>query len=252
MNLDLAVVSKVMDRDHDPQYNIDYLLDRAQRGLVERIGDLGWSGGHALAVDFKAQTWLIEGAAKCSMQSAYRCLDQGLDLFGGLKDENYDLVVLNLLPAWGDYTLLLEQVRLRLFDEGLFAFCTFGPDTLSEVAGAWAEADNYPHIHSFIDMHHLGDAMLHSGLVRPIVDTEWLTIEFPDYQTLVRDLRSSGLTNINALRRKSLTGKQRYAKFDEHLRGIFGTQGLSITFELIFGLGFVQSRKSMRVQPPQL
>lgn len=252
MDFDLQAGLRVMAREHDPRYNVDYLLTHARKGLQDRIGDARWQGGQALVVDFSDQNWVIDGATDIRRVSAYRCLSQVFDLFSDLANENYDLIVLNLLPSWGDLPQLAEQVHQRLNGQGLFAFSCFGPDTLVEVVKAWAVVDDHPHIHSFVDMHDQGDGMLQLGLSRPVVDTERVTINYPGYQALVRDLRASGFTNIHASRRKSLTGKHRYARFRETLQEWFGPYELSVTFEFIFGLGFMQGQQSIKVQPPQL
>ena len=55
---------------------------------------------------------------------------------------------------------------------GLLLFTTFGPDTLKELRAAWQAADGGVHVHDFIDMHDLGDALVHQGFAEPVVDTE--------------------------------------------------------------------------------
>ncbi|MXZ81681.1 MAG: hypothetical protein F4Z15_10100 [Gammaproteobacteria bacterium] len=252
MDIDIQAIPGIMTRNHDPRFNVDHLLGRTREGLEQRIGDLGWRGRRVLVIDFSHQQWTLPGAGCLRRQSAYRCLEDRLDLYRGLPDESYDGIVLNLLPSWGDFSRLLEHARERLNEDGLFAFSAFGPDTLNEVARAWAGADDLPHVHPFVDMHHLGDAMLRSGLVRPVVDTEWVSIDYPDYDTLVRDLRCSGFANIHSFRRKSLTGKRRYMRFRDNLEALLATDGLSVTFEFVHGLGFARNRESIRVQPPAL
>lgn len=131
-------------------------------------------------------------------------------------------------------------------------FSSFGPDTMNEVTRAWALVDDYQHVHRFVDMHDLGDAMLRSGLACPVVDTEWMNFLYPDYQTLARDLRAGGFSNIHHDRRKSLTGKALFARFMENFRRCVSENGGTISFEYIYGLGFIQDRSSVKVQPPQL
>ena len=51
--------------------------------------------------------------------------------------------------------------------EGLILFATFGPDTLRELRAAFAEADGTPHVNPFVDMHDLGDVLVHAGFADP-------------------------------------------------------------------------------------
>ncbi len=252
LDLDHKVVSRILDRGGScPDFNIDVFLEHARQGLHSRISDSSWQGGEALVVDFADRQWNLAGVTRLSKQSAHDCLNHDLDLFHGLPEENFDLIVLNLLPAWCDFQLLLDQAGSRLNSGGLFVFSSFGPDTMKEVVNAWAVVDDYPHVHRFIDMHDLGDAMLRSGLFRSIVDAEWMNFIYPDYQTLVRDLRAGGFSNIHHGRRKSLTGKASFARFMENFHKRVLKSGGAVSFEYIYGSGFIQDRSSIKVRPPQ-
>ena len=251
-DLDHKVISRILDRGgSSPDFSIEVFLEPAREGLQSRINDSSWQGGQALVVDFADRQWNFSKVTKLSKQSAHDCLNHGLDLFHGLPEKSFDLIVLNLLPAWCDFQLLLDQASSRLNNEGLFVFSSFGPDTMNEIVRAWAPVDDYPHVHRFIDMHDLGDAMLRSGLARPIVDAEWMSFLYPDYQTLVRDLRAGGFSNIRHGRRKSLTGKASFARFMENFQECISKSGVAVGFEYIYGLGFLQDRSSIKVQPPQ-
>ena len=52
------------------------------------------------------------------------------------------------------------------------AFSTFGPNTLHELRSAWAQVDEYNHVNHFLDVHDVGDALVHAGLVEPVLDVE--------------------------------------------------------------------------------
>jgi len=251
-DLDHKVIPRILERrGSGPDFGIGMFLEHAREGLQSRISDSSWQGGQALVVDFAEQQWDLAGVTGLSRQSAHVCLNHDFDLFYGLPEQCLDLIVLNLLPAWCDFQFLLEQARSRLNSGGLFVFSSFGPDTLNEVVRAWAPVDGYQHVHRFIDMHDLGDVMLCSGLACPIVDTEWMNFIYPDYQTLARDFRAGGFSNVHQQRRKSLTGKNRHAQFMENFRECISNSGGAISFEYIYGLGFVQDRSSVKVQPPQ-
>jgi malonyl-CoA O-methyltransferase len=119
---------------------------------------------------------------------------------------------------------------------GLLTFTTFGPDTLVELRRAWAAAaDGRTHVNRFIDMHDLGDALVRSGLVEPVMDVERYTLTYATVRDLMRDLKAIGAHNANAGRPRGLTGKgaleRMAAEYETHRR-----EGrLPATYEVVFG-----------------
>jgi malonyl-CoA O-methyltransferase len=53
-----------------------------------------------------------------------------------------------------------------------------GPDTLKELARAFAGIDGYTHVSRFLDMHDLGDMLVQSGFADPVMDMEMLTVTY--------------------------------------------------------------------------
>jgi malonyl-CoA O-methyltransferase len=133
-----------------------------------------------------------------------------------LPDHSVDLLHSNLCFQWCDDlpTLFGECVRV-LKPGGMLLFSTFGPDTLTELRAAWAEADQQPHVGRFLDMHDVGDAMLASGLHNPVLDAERYTLTYADPQALLRELKGLGATNADATRVRGLTGKSHYKRMLE-------------------------------------
>lgn len=241
MDLELDAISRCRSRSNPGAFSLDYLLDRVKEDLNQRIGDVKWHGGEIGVVDFRADVVSPPGADSLHFFSAYDYFDD-LRTWPVIDDTPLDGMVINLLPSWLRFDQMLQYFSGSLRSGSLFAFSSFGPDTLVEVARAWQQADDLPHVHSFVDMHHLGDLMLKAGLKTPIVDTEWITIDYPDYATLTKDLRYSGFANVHAARRRTLTGKNRHQTFLNALQTQNGhAESLSITFEIIYGLGFKQA-----------
>ncbi|CAG0911939.1 unnamed protein product, partial [Cyprideis torosa] len=93
-----------------------------------------------------------------------------------VADDSVDLLFSSLMLQWchpvdeyfGEFNRVLRP-------GGLLMFSTFGPDTLRELKSAWGEVDKAVHVHNFLDMHDLGDAMVRSGLADPVVDAERIT-----------------------------------------------------------------------------
>jgi len=151
-------------------------------------------------------------------------------------------------PAWP------AQILRALKPGGRLLFCTFGPDTLREVNDAWRRVDDAPHAHPFLDLHHIGDALLHCGFARPIVDADWVTVTYPNAATLHADLRAEGFANAASARRKTLTGKTRFNAYQKALHEARTSDGnLTVTFELIYGYATAPmptSASQIRVAPP--
>ena len=156
----------------------------------------------------------------------------------------------NLMLQW---VSLLDQALAEIFRAlragGLLLFSTFGPDSLAELRDSWARVDDHVHVNAFTDMHDVGDALVRSGFVDPVTETETFTLVYDDGLALMRDLKSLGATNVNAGRRKSLTGKHKLqamlAAYERHRRD----DGLPATFEAIYGHAWVPESQGNRVFP---
>jgi malonyl-CoA O-methyltransferase len=93
-----------------------------------------------------------------------------------LAHSSVELVWSNLVLQWvDDPRRAFEEFRRVLAVGGLLTFTTFGPDTLKELARAFAGIDGYTHVSRFVDMHDLGDMLVHAGFADPVMDMEMLT-----------------------------------------------------------------------------
>jgi malonyl-CoA O-methyltransferase len=153
-----------------------------------------------------------------------------------LGQESVPLVLSNLLLHWCDVGAVFFEVARVLEIGGTFLFSTLGPDTLMELRAAWAEVDDYPHVHEFIDMHNLGDALVRAGFSEPVLDTDRTSVTYKDVPQLVDELRYAGGANARLDRRRACTGKIRYRQFVGAYEA-FREQGrLPSTWEVIYGL----------------
>jgi len=151
-----------------------------------------------------------------------------------------DLIFSNATLQWCsnlDHTFM--EFKRILKPGGLLMFSTFGPDTLKELRDSWRAADTdagtAAHVHNFIDMHDIGDAMLRAGLADPVMDVENFTLTYTDAWQLMRELKTLGAHNVASERRHTLTGKARIKNMIaayEHLR-IDGK--LPATYEVVYG-----------------
>ena len=232
---------------------MDYLLSPIRREMEERIRLTSAEYDQVLLVDFKTGDLAVKGPSVTRLDTLGGGWNDGQGQFSQFPDGRFDCVVMNLQLSWLDAGQVLPEIKRILSPGGDFYFSTFGPDTLQEIHQAWSTVDALPHVHSFTDMHHLGDALIALGFLRPIVDADWWQIDFPDVDLLFQDLKQEGFTNRLSNRRKTLTGKNRYDGFRQALMQCAARDsGYRITFEIIHGYARNPSATdgSIRVAPP--
>lgn len=167
-----------------------------------------------------------------------------------LSDTSFDLVVSNLTLQWCDPDRVFRECRRVLRPGGLFLFTTFGPDTLKELRTAWRAVDSRVHVHDFIDMHDLGDALVRARFADPVMDMELLMLTYAKVAGLLRDLKAIGAHNAAAGRRQALTGKGRFAHFEQAYEVFRHSDGrLPASHEVIFGHAWIPEHSTGQVEP---
>ncbi len=146
-----------------------------------------------------------------------------------------DMVVSNLALQWCNPQTVFVEARRVLRPGGLFMFTTFGPDTLRELRDAWRAADNAPHVHAFIDMHDLGDMLMHAGFADPVMDMEAFTLTYADVLGVMRDIKHLGAHNVAVARARGLTGKTRFARFRAAYEALARDGKIPATYEAVYG-----------------
>lgn len=103
-----------------------------------------------------------------------------------LPDHSVDLIFSNLLLPWTtDITKIMLEWRRVLRPNGLLMFTTFGPDTLKEWTG--------PKAVNLIDMHNIGDSLVQSGWLDPVLDVEYIEMVFREERRLIEELQITGM-----------------------------------------------------------
>lgn len=158
-----------------------------------------------------------------------------LPLAGG----SADMVWSNLALQWiNEPQRAFAEMHRVLKPGGLLMFSTFGPDTLRELRAACRGTDRHTHVHRFIDMHDLGDALVHCGFADPVMDMEIVTLDYGDVRELMRDLKAIGAHNLTRGRPGTLTGKSLFAKVAQGYEAFRRDGRLPATFEVIYGHGW--------------
>ncbi|MFQ5756842.1 MAG: malonyl-ACP O-methyltransferase BioC [Acidiferrobacterales bacterium] len=165
-----------------------------------------------------------------------------------LADGSVDMVVSNLTLQWCDPDAVLRGFARVLRPGGVVMFTSFGPDTLCELRAAWQTVDERPHVHAFLDMHDLGDAVLRAGLADPVMDVEHFTLTYPDVLTLLRDLKNLGAHNVTRTRNRGLTGKRSFARFRSAYEAQARDGLIPATYEAIYGHAWAATAPAARVR----
>jgi len=184
------------------------ILD-AGSGPAPQAAALGrrYPGAQLLAVDFslpmlrqaRAMGWLarLRGARR---PAAICASLERLPFAAG----SVQLLWSNMALHWvQDPRAALAEFQRVLAPEGLLMFSTLGPDTLKELRAVAGKG----RVHSFADMHDLGDWLVAAGFSAPVMDMETLTLEYRDVPALLSELRASGQTSARADRPRGLAGK---------------------------------------------
>lgn len=158
-------------------------------------------------------------------------------------DASFDLVFSSLALPWcNDPTAALREFARIARPGALLLFSSYGPDTLRELAASWGAQDEYPHVHRFVDMHDIGDAMLAAGLAQPVVDAETLRVEYDDLRALLEDLRRAGASNADVSRRRGLTTPAQLERLERSYRERGFENGKFVaTYEIVYGHAWAAS-----------
>ena len=146
-----------------------------------------------------------------------------------------DFVFSNLVLQWCRPQPFFAEASRALSTGGLFLFSSFGPDTLKELRAAFAAVDDAPHVHAFIDMHDLGDALVQAGFADPVMEMEVVTLEYSSVERLARDLKAVGAGNAHPRRARGLSGRNAWRRMAERYEARRHGGILPATYEVIYG-----------------
>ena len=85
-----------------------------------------------------------------------------------------------MLHAARDPAAVMARWHRALAVDGFVMFSCLGPDTLKELRALYRRLGWPAPGTEFVDMHDLGDMMVHAGFADPVMDQELLTLTWPD------------------------------------------------------------------------
>lgn len=153
-----------------------------------------------------------------------------------IKNESISMIWSNLALQWcNDLDHTFAEMHRILRTDGLLMFSTFGPDTLKELRQSFAKIDAFSHVNRFIDMHDIGDLLVHNGFSTPVMDMEYITLTYADVISVMRDLKAIGAHNVLQGRQQGLMGKNKWQKAISEYEKLHRDGKLPATFEVIYG-----------------
>jgi malonyl-CoA O-methyltransferase len=152
------------------------------------------------------------------------------------NDDSFDFIFSNLMLQWcTDLESTFVELRRVLSPGGLLMFTTFGPDTLMELRASWEAVDGYTHVNSFIDLHDVGDSLLHTQWAEPVMDSERITVTYRELRGLMQDLKRIGAHNVTSGRPRGLTGKRHLQQLVEAYEPFREDGVLPASYEVVYG-----------------
>ena len=155
-------------------------------------------------------------------------------------DQSFDLLFSNLAMQWcNDLGAAIIEFKRVLKPGALLQFATFGPDTLKELRASWQKVDAAVHVNSFIDMHDIGDALLQAGFAEPVMESEIITVNYQEVDTLMQDLRDIGANVTANGHRQGLLTRNMLKQLREAYEAYRQGDVLPATYEVVYGHAWV-------------
>ena len=164
-----------------------------------------------------------------------------------LRDACVDLVHANLLLPWcHDLDAPLREFARVLAPGGLLLLSSLGPDTLTELRRLWGPGEESEPEPGLLDMHDLGDALVAAGLADPVMETERLTVRYPNAESVIDDLVRSGAWAARSRRPARHGDRERFALLRRRYLGMRATVPMDVTVEIVYAHAWAPASASGR------
>jgi malonyl-CoA O-methyltransferase len=143
-----------------------------------------------------------------------------------------------MLHAVVDPVALIERWHGLLRVDGFVMFSCLGPGTLRELRTLYERLGWPAPTPGFVDMHDLGDMLVHAGFADPVMDQETLSLRWNSPQALLAELRTLG-GNTAPDRAAGLRTPRWRARLERELESLAAADGsLGLSFEVAYGHAF--------------
>jgi malonyl-CoA O-methyltransferase len=248
--LNLVAVRRQFDRRAPRAADADFLHREVEARMLDRLDpvrisplrilDAGCGAGAGLSIlRERYPEAVVVGAdlspamvGRASREHAGRLVSADLQALP-FANARLDLVWSNLALHWcPDPGAAIAEWSRVLRADGLLMFSAYGVDSFKELRRLGWSTQRFP------DMHDVGDALIRTGFLAPVMDMEPLRLTWRDPIKALADLRALGGHALEA-RSQGLSSRMRKQQWLDALKqGARDAQDpgtLSVTIELIYG-----------------
>jgi malonyl-CoA O-methyltransferase len=138
----------------------------------------------------------------------------------------------------------LQRWQRLIAVDGFLMFATLGPGTLATLSQLYRAQGWPPPMAPLVDMHDLGDMLVHAGFADPVMDQETVQLTWRDAAALLAELRTLG-GNASLARFPGLRTPRWRERLEQALRALQGADGrLALPFEVVYGHAFKAAPKA--------
>ena len=242
--LQKEVCKRLLEKLDVIQLTPEWILD-AGTGTGEAVKPLQKKYKKAEMVLFDLSELMLQKAAKQGslFKKPYQVCGNIESL--PFADQSFDLLFSNLAMQWcNDLGAALTEFKRVLKPGALLQFATFGPDTLKELRASWKKVDAAVHVNSFIDMHDIGDGLLQAGFAEPVMESEIITVNYKEVESLMQDLRDIGANVTANGHRQGLLTRNMLKQLHEAYELYRKNNVLPASYEIIYGHAWVARSES--------
>lgn len=167
----------------------------------------------------------IPGQALCADLEALPLADASLGLYWS-----------SLALQWCHLPTALAEARRLLRPGGVLAIATLGPGTFAELAQAFATVDRHRHVLAFDDGAAIAAAIAAAGFAEPHLESETLTVHYPDLPSLLAAIKAVGANQVGPGRRTAPLGKAGLTRLTEAYEALRTPQGLPLSYRVVYAL----------------
>jgi malonyl-CoA O-methyltransferase len=160
-------------------------------------------------------------------------------------DGLFDLVFANQVLHWSHpLPVVIAELNRVMNREGCLMFSTLGPDTFQELACA---GENPVMINAqLLDMHDIGDCLIHAKFLDPVMDMEMLVVHHPHLIDLLKSMRIEGVRSAQKPTHNGLIGKQHWFDFLKNMQKTCTDSGkFPLTHEVLYGHAWKGSQRKI-------
>jgi malonyl-CoA O-methyltransferase len=157
-----------------------------------------------------------------------------------------------MLHAVVDPAALIARWQQLLRVDGFVMFSCLGPGTLRELRALYERLGWPAPTPGFVDMHDLGDMLVHAGFADPVMDQETLSLRWDNPRALLAELRTLG-GNTAPDRAAGLRTPRWRARLERELESLAGSDGkLALSFEVAYGHAFKAAPRARAGEPTRV